>query len=128
MYPFPSIGTFLFKRSDSEVAIFESDEGWQLKPRISNIPLLGSPINSVQLLGFGSQERIFEIYLSPSRYSELKARIGTTAEFTDWEQPVPTSRNAFLSGVNANGGPVQVTCSDGITRFRYRVTITLISQ
>lgn len=126
MFPWPSIGAFLFTRE--EQPIFGSDSGWSRSPSYENSRPLGSATDSIVTLAIGSAVRQFECYLSPARFGALEALQNTSDTFTDWERPTPDSRGAFLRRVSVLERDIAVTCSDGTTRRRWRTLVELVSQ
>lgn len=124
-FPFPSFGSFLFTRD--EASLWDSDSFWNRSPSYARSRPLGSNSDNSVLMAIGSAERSFECYLSPSRFTTLEALVGTVGSFTDWDRPVPTTRNALLSRIEQRGR-APVTCSDGVTRLRIRTGVFLISQ
>jgi len=126
-YPFASFGAFYFQRS--EWPLDGTDSGWNYEPKRSIRQALGSSRDDILLLAVGSQMRQFECLLSPARLATLRGLLGTTALFTDWERPTPTSFNAYLANATQTES-VAVMCRDalGVTQKRLRVKVELISQ
>lgn len=125
-YPFAGLGSFLFDRD--EHPIFSSDMGWnRARPSIDRQRPLGSATDSIVTIALGSAERSFSMYLSPDRAVELEQMVNTTADFTDWTRPEPDTRQAFLASV-IRQEIVQVICTDGVTRARWRCSVSLVSQ
>lgn len=126
-YPWPSFGSFRFSRE--ERAIFDTDEGWERQPAISQQRPLGSAIDSIVTLAIGSASRTFECRLTPARFTALEALLTTTALFTDWDRPTPDSRQAFLRAVTPLDRTDVLICrNDGSTPNTVRVRVELISQ
>ena len=125
-YPFSGFGTFLFDREEQPV--FGSDLGWNRpSPSVERSRPLGSSTDSIVTLAIGSAERSFEMYLSPQRVRDLEARVTTTGLLTDWERPDPDSRQAFLVSV-VRQQLLNISCWDGVTRARWRVSVRFVSQ
>lgn len=115
MYPFPSFGGFQFKRE--ETAVYGTDTGWNIVPAYSRQRPLGSAADAITTMSIGSADRSFELYLTPERFQILLSLINTKALFTDWNRPVPDSRNAFLAEVTQiNTGLYSYKGPNGITR------------
>src|SRR5262249_41975347 len=94
----PSLsGAFLFKREESP--LYGTDLGWISNPQYVRQSPLGSSGDSIITTAIGSFDRTFEIYLSPERFNILQSLVNSSYEFTDWERPVPDSRQAFLASV-----------------------------
>lgn len=125
-YPWPSFEDFLFTRE--EQPIFGSDTGWQRDPSYARSRPLGSNIDSIVTLAIGSAIRSWECYLSPSRFTVLEALVNYSGTLTDWANPTPDSRGAFLLRVTPIDQYVSVTCSDGTTQQRVRTRVEFISQ
>lgn len=125
-YPWPSFGDFYFARE--ERALDGLGGVWSFTPSEARSRALGSLFDTVVTLSYGSQQREFSVYLSPSRLIELRSLVTSTAIFTDWDSPVPDSRIARLDGVDA-GENVAVDCQPyGGTDRRVLCTIRLTSQ
>lgn len=124
-YPHAGFGNFLFQPEERpEVG---SDSGWKLKPTVQKSLPGGANKHDLQVMAIGSSERSFEILLSRERIDDLEASLATTELFTDWSEPIPDSREAFLMLVDP-GDEVRVRCPDGTTAWRRRTTIELVSQ
>lgn len=95
MYPWPSFGGFSFRKE--EHAIYGTDAGWTNAPTYARNRPLGSDSDVITALSIGSAERTFEIILTPERFAALFNLLNTKGLFTDWERPIPDSRQAFLS-------------------------------
>lgn len=124
-FPWPSLDTFLFERD--ERPLDGTDSGWNIRPSYSRSRALGANLDNVVTLAIGSAERSFEAYLAPARFSALSALVNTPATFTDWQQPDPDSRAAFILNVTELGR-TRVLCSDGVTRERVHARVELLSQ
>lgn len=120
-YPWPSFGTFQFKREES--AHFETDAGWVLAPSFVQQRPIGSTVDNVFAVSIGSATRSFEITLTRTRFLELQQFLNTTAVFTDWNRPQPDTREAFLSEVT----PLEQVSNVALVR-KLRVRISLVSQ
>jgi hypothetical protein len=130
-YPWPSFGTFQFKRT--ETAHFETDAGWVLAPTYAQQRPIGSTVDNIIAISIGSASRTFECNLEQSRLNELQSRLNTQATFTDWVRPLPNSRPAFLTEVTPLERFIHVSKStdpaiNGTFQIEYRVRVTLISQ
>lgn len=124
-YPWPGFSTFLFEREEGPK--LGSDTLWKRRTKRDQSANLGSSADSIVVLAAGSATREFELYLSPTRLSQLEALVSRTAEFCDWTRPAPDARQAFLAEIE----PVEevaVTCDDGTTQRKIRTRILLISQ
>lgn len=121
MYPWPSFGSFLFKREES--AHFETDAGWVLSPSYAQQRPIGSTTDYILATAIGSANRTFEITITYARFLELQQLLNTTATFTDWLRPQPDSRSAFLYEVT----PLEQVSNVALVR-KLRVRITLVSQ
>jgi len=124
-YPWPSFGSFYFNRE--EWPIYGTDTNWNTKLTQARSRPLGTATDSVVTLAVGSLSRSFECYLSPTRFSSLRALLNTTEAFVDWQRPTPGNQEALLSGITRLGS-VRMKCSDGTTRERIRTRVELISQ
>jgi hypothetical protein len=128
-YPFASFSSFTFLRT--ERPIWDTDPGWQNSMSFArNLPL---GANRPTLLNLGSQaERSFEMWMSPARVAALSGLLGITSTFTDWDRPLPTRRQAYLSAVNTTTNIAVMDNRPGdptdTTQRRQRVRITLIAQ
>lgn len=125
MYPFPSFGTFIFKKS--ETVLWGSDQGWVLAPSYVQVRPVGSTVDHIAATAIGSATRTFEVNLEPSRFNELQNLLNTTADFTDWDRPFPNNRSAFLTEVS----PQEKTFHEdraGLTKPTIRVKVSLVSQ
>lgn len=122
-YPWPSFGSFIFKRDESPM--FGTDLGWQRSHSYARDVVVGGTSDSVIHMSAGSPERTFECWLSPERLAELQAVTGTRALFTDWQRPTPDSRKAVLQDVRVQDEGA-VACSDGETRRKLRARISLV--
>lgn len=98
MYPYPSFGGFQFHKDES----WYSDTNWVKIPSYQRSRPLGSATDVAIALSIGSAERSFELYLTPTRFSQLEGMVNTTAQFTDRGRPIPDSRQAFLTEVTPN--------------------------
>lgn len=129
-FPWPSFGSFQFHRSLGEVAIPDTDAGWQLQPTFQNERAIGAMTNVVTLMSYGSQERTFEILLTQDRLIQLQALVGTVGTFTDWPTAGrnPDVRQAVLMGALPQGGLVRVANCQDADKWRRRVQVTLLSQ
>ncbi len=129
-YPFAGFGTFLFLHT--EQPIWDTDTGWLFNISVSRQKILGALSDSVMLMSPGSNDRTFELYMSPDRVAALQALIGTTADFCDWFSPVPTTRPAFLQGVTHMNNIAAINNLPGdptnTTQRRQHIRVTLVSQ
>lgn len=125
MYPFPSFGSFVFKKS--ETVLWGSDQGWSLAPSYVQVRPVGSSTDHIAATAIGSATRTFEVNLEPARFAELQNLLNTTAEFTDWERPTPDSRSAFLSDVSPQEKAFHQDRA-GLTKPTIRVRVSLVSQ
>ena len=126
MYPWPSFGSFLFKKE--ETAHWETDAGWVLAPTFAQARPIGSTTDNILAISIGSAVRTFEVNLTYARFNELLGRLNTTAVFTDWDRPLPTSRSAFLQEVTPLERLIHQSPSSGKFEPEFRVRITLVSQ
>ena len=126
MFPWASFGTFNFQRN--ERPIWGSDSGWNRKPSVSQQRPLGSAIDSIVTLAVGSSVRVFECYLTPARFATFQALMNSTADFTDWDRPTPTSISAYLHAVEQVDRTIQRTCDAGTDPKTVRVRVGLVSQ
>lgn len=126
MYPWPSIGGFLFKRE--EHIIFGTDSGWISSPNYQRSRPLGTATDVIITLSIGSKERTFEVNLSLTRYNQLEAMLNTTALFTDWARPIPDSRQAFVASVTISDPELASYKPTGIYGRKIRTKITLVTQ
>lgn len=126
MYPWPSFGGFLMKRE--EHIIYGTDTGWVLTPNYQRTRPLGTSTDVIITLSIGSKERSFEVNLSLARYNQLEAMVNTTALFTDWNRPIPDSRQAFLASVSPVDPEVVSYKPEGIYNRKIRTKITLVTQ
>ena len=125
-YPWPSFGGFYFQANERPV--WGSDSGWNRTPSISQQRPLGSSIDSIVTLAIGSAVRVFECYMTPARFATFQALLNTTALFTDWDRPVPTSYSAYLAAVEQVDRTIQRTCDAGTEPKTVRVRVGLVSQ
>lgn len=123
-YPFASYGSFVF--SNDEVAIRFTDSYWNQAPTFARSRPLGALSDNLVLLAGGSSERTFELLLAPDRFNTLSLLVGFPSTFCDWDRPTPDSRNAMLMQIEQRER-VRVTCSDGVTRWRIRTGVSLVS-
>lgn len=125
-YPWPSFGSFTFKRSES--ALWGTDVGWALSPTIAQTRPIGSVKDHIVATAIGSRARSFEINLETDRQAQLESLINTTAVLTDWERPVPDSRPAFLVSVEPVDRFLHQASQSGQTTFARRFRVTFVSQ
>jgi hypothetical protein len=125
MYPWASIGGFLFKRSESPV--YGTDIGWIQTPIYVRQTPLGSGGDTIVTTALGSMERGFEIYIADDRFAILKAMANAAYLFTDWTKPTPDSRQAFLSSVVQQDIGMHGTPDGNRTYKVSRVKISLLS-
>jgi len=124
LYPWPSYGGFLFKRTEHE--IWATDIGWVRSPSYSRDRPSGSDTDVVIALAIGSADRTFELVLTPARFDALEQLINTTAVLTDWGRPLPDSRLAFLTEVT----PLEDVISyspDGTSIRKRRTRVAFVS-
>lgn len=122
-YPWPSFGSFIFRRDESPM--FGTDLGWQRSHSFAREQVIGGKSDSVVHMSAGSPERTFECWLSPDRLAEFEAQVGTRKTFTDWQRPEPDSRPAVLSEVRRQDEGA-VRCSDGETRRKIRIRVRMV--
>jgi hypothetical protein len=125
MYPWPSFSSFLFKKR--ETVVFGTDQGWALAPSYVQGRPVGSTKDHIVATAIGSATRTFEIYLEQDRFIQLQALLNTVGLFTDWERPVPDSRQAFLTEVSPQEKAFHID-HEGFTKPVIRVRVSLLSQ
>lgn len=124
-FPFAGFGTFQFRREEGP--LIDSDSDWVGSISASRTRPLGSSTDNIVVMAVGSEERQLEFLFSPDRLDMLRALVGTTATFVDWDRPVPRQRSVFLAAVEPQA-QLAVVCEDGETKRRIRTRITLLSQ
>lgn len=125
MYPWPSLGGFLFQ--SSEHSIYGLDSGWSLSPSYSRQKPLGSATDVATTIAIGSRERSFELNLTVARFNALESLINTSVSFTDWNRPVPDSRNVFVAEVVPTISEQTSYIPGGIAQRKIRARVTLIT-
>lgn len=126
MFPWPSFGSFQFKKT--ETAHWETDSGWALAPTYSQTRPIGSNKDHIIAVAIGSATRSFEVNLEQDRFNILQGMLNTVAEFTDWTRPIPSSRQAFLTEVVPVEQLVHLAPEGGSFNRELRVRISLVSQ
>lgn len=96
-FPWPSFGSYLFRKTEQPV--WGTDVGWVNSPTTSRNRPVGSTSDVITAISIGSAERTFELWMSVTRYENLRGLMNTRALFTDWLRPIPNSRNAYLADV-----------------------------
>lgn len=123
--PWAGFGGMQFNKE--EHAIWGTDPGWNNAPKISRTSPLGSATDVMTALAIGSRDRVFEMFLTPARFEALRSLINTTGLFTDWERPIPDSRQAFL--VNVESMENVISSDTHATKQRkIHTRVTLVSQ
>ncbi len=126
-YPWPGFETFLFLRT--EQPLWDTDTGWRPSANYASTPILGGNSDSVVLLSYGSNQRIFELIMSPDRVNALRGFLGVTGSFCDWAQD---NRRAFLAAVDHLNNIAAINNVPGdpnnLTERRQHIRVNLISQ
>lgn len=125
MYPWPSFGTFIFGRRETE--IFGTDQGWTLAPSYAQTRPVGTTVDHIIATAIGSATRTFECYLEQDRFDQLLNLLNTSAVFTDWERPIPDSRSAFLTEVSPQEKTFHIDHL-GLAKPVIRTRVSLLSQ
>jgi hypothetical protein len=125
-YPWASYGNVKWLRS--EIPIRGTDTRWSRR-NVSRdvVGNLGSTKDSIVTLALRSAVRTWEAWYDVDRFSLMESLVGTIATLTDWDQPVPQERAAYLERVEFIEQEY-FRCAPGETRLRYRARLDWISQ
>lgn len=119
-----SLGGFTFDPLFESI-LRDTDTGWQQQPSYARKRPLGASVDHIQDLGAGSEDRSFEVMLTPARMNALKSAVrGKVVLFTDWDIP-PGVRSVKVMTVNQTRDRVPTAVVDD---QRKNVKVELVSR